>query len=107
MVLDARAIAHAGEPEVDDARFTKAGDHADTVDDHRNQQHPPRLKDQEQFDRDNRVDDKEGVGNARKHLRARERYKQSVSFQVFAQRVFHCSNCAWVRAGVIASISTD
>lgn len=39
----------------------------------RNQQHPPGAEDQEQLDREDRVDDEEAVGHARKHLRPRER----------------------------------
>ena len=45
----------------------------------RNQQHPPGAEDQEQLDREDRVDDEEAVGHPRKHLRPRERSEQRIA----------------------------
>lgn len=83
MIAHARAVPHPRDPEVEDARFLKAGEHADAVDRQRRQQHPPGAEDQEQLDADNRVDHEEGVGDTGKHLRARQRHEQRIPAKFF------------------------
>ena len=45
VILDARAMAHTGDPEVEYARLVQAGEHAEAVRDQSDEQNPPCLED--------------------------------------------------------------
>ena len=73
MIADAWAAADFGEPEVEKARLAQAKQHPGEMDCERYEQHPDRTKDQKQLGRDHGIGDEIGLGDARKHLRARQR----------------------------------
>lgn len=74
-------MARTSQPDIDDPRFFQAIEHRRAVQDQRRNQDPKRLEDQEQFSRQYRIDHEEAVGDTCKHLRASQRYEQSVRFQ--------------------------
>lgn len=55
------------------------------MDQKRRKQHPPALENQEQFDRNDRVDHEIGIGDAREHLRSGKAGKQCVLAQFLSQ----------------------
>jgi len=76
VVANARAFPDPGQPQVDDARLAQAQQDADAVDDQGHRQDPDRAEHQKQLRRDHGVDDEVAVGDARKHLRARQGREQ-------------------------------
>lgn len=59
-------------------RFAQAQQHADQMDQQRQPDHPEGFEDQEQFDREDRVDNEIGIGNSTEHLRAGQRQKHDI-----------------------------
>lgn len=81
MIADPRAAPDPRQPEVEEARLAKTGDHADAMRDQGEHDDPGGTEDQEQFGRDHRVGDEPGVSDTGEHLRARERHKHGVTFE--------------------------
>ena len=63
----------------------QARQHANAMSDKCNKQNPPSLEDQKQLNRYNRIDHKEGVGNACKNLWPCEGHKECITLKF----VFH------------------
>src|SRR5690349_17382305 len=82
IIGDALATRRFDEPDIEEARLAETGEIAARMNDERRQQHPRRLEEQEELGRHYAVDDKIAVGDAREHLRARERRKQSVAIEL-------------------------
>ena len=79
MVADARAVADARQPEIENTRFADAQHHANQVDGHGCQQHLDRMEDQKQLGRNDAVYDEIAIGDARKHLWARQRHRHRIA----------------------------
>ena len=81
MVADTRAASETGQPEVEETGFAQAREYAHAMNDQRKRNHPRRTEDQKQLGCDRGVGDEPGVGDAREHLRARQRHKYGVTFE--------------------------
>ena len=83
MISYAAAGPHADDPKIDRSGFAQTGKCTKHMDRKKHRDHPHRTKDQEKFPRSDKVDHEKVVGNACKHLRTRQRHKQTVTLQGF------------------------
>ena len=79
------------DPQVKDAWFSQTHENAETVGEERNAEHPEALEDQEQLDRQDRVDNEEAIGHARKHLRASKGGEDRSRKQIKIQKILKIS----------------
>jgi len=80
-------MPNTGDPQIKETRLAQADEHANKMDDAADQQPLETLEDEEQLDRNDRVDDEITVGDTGEHLRTGQRCEQRVATEFFG----HCS----------------